>query len=117
MQWDPSCALNASFTPCLCMLCAIRWPYLRYIVVAATFAKHASMLLAWSAASGCRNVLPHGRTLLAACCCANARHLAACTSACSSLAMLCWARFTEVVEMVGLWRDKPSKVGRLNQAL
>lgn len=92
-------------------------PHLRYMVVAATFTKHASMLLAWSSASGCKKVLPHGRTLLAAACCARARHLAACTSACSSLAMLCWARSTDVLEIVGLWRARPNRVGRLNQAL
>jgi hypothetical protein len=54
---------------------------------------------------------------LAAACCARARHLAACTSACSSLAMLCWARSTDVLEIVGLWRARPNRVGRLNQAL
>lgn len=86
-------------------------------MVAATFAKLASMLAAWSAASGCRKVLPQGRTLLAAACCAKARHLAACTNACSSLDRLCCDRSRVVLEMVGLCRDRPSRVGRLNQAL
>jgi hypothetical protein len=94
-----------------------RLAHLMYMLVVATLAKHASMLLAWSWASGCKKLLPQGSTLLAAACCASARHLAACTSACSSLARLCCATSRDVVEMVGLWRDRPSRVGRLNHAL
>lgn len=79
--------------------------------------KVAMLLLAWSGASGCRNALPHGSTLLAACCWARTRALTACTSACSSLAMLCWGRLMLVGVIVGLCRASPSRVGRLNQAV